>query len=51
MTEKEYITFFNLLQRIVDDESCRTWEDKKAKLLEYANEADEGNLEEIAGWF
>jgi len=49
MTEKEYGTFFDLLQKIIDGH--RTWKMKKEELLSFANEADESNLEELSSWF
>jgi len=51
MTSKDYEMFFDLLQKIIDDPTCHTFQEKKQKLLDAANEDDEGNLEELSSWF
>ncbi len=49
ISEKEARAFFATLAKIIGADG--TWENKKQALLEFADEADETNLEELAAWF
>lgn len=52
MNQRQWEIFFDLLNRIVNDPSKPTWQEKKRSVLDAAsNDTDSGNLGEFTGWF
>lgn len=49
LSEKNYMKFFELLDEIIIEGA--PYAVKKAELLKFADERDQGNLEELAAWF
>lgn len=51
MKRKDAEMFFELLDTIVNSSTEQTYVERREKLLSYASEQDEINLEEFNAWF